>query len=54
MCGQRGWKELAVLGDKTNKFTGMIEGLICSPRNNGNNNNHHDEDWASEDVSVTV
>ncbi|KAK6137140.1 hypothetical protein DH2020_029116 [Rehmannia glutinosa] len=32
MRGQRGWRELAVLGDKINKFTGMIEGLIWSPR----------------------
>uniref|UniRef100_A0A6N2KX44 PPM-type phosphatase domain-containing protein n=1 Tax=Salix viminalis TaxID=40686 RepID=A0A6N2KX44_SALVM len=31
MRGQRSWRELAALGDKINKFTGMIEGLISSP-----------------------
>ncbi|GKA42029.1 protein phosphatase 2C isoform X1, partial [Tanacetum coccineum] len=29
MLGQRGWKELSALGGKINKFTGVIEGLIC-------------------------
>ncbi|CAO2815972.1 unnamed protein product [Amaranthus hypochondriacus] len=47
MRGQRGWRELAVLGDKINKFTGMIEGLIWSPR--GGDSNEHDDDWAFED-----
>jgi len=28
MCGQRGWRELAVLGDKIRKSTGTIEGFI--------------------------
>ncbi|GKF00238.1 hypothetical protein Tco_0023588, partial [Tanacetum coccineum] len=32
MLGQRGWKELSALGDKINKFTGVIEGLIWFPR----------------------
>ncbi|MQL81661.1 hypothetical protein Taro_014127, partial [Colocasia esculenta] len=32
MRGQRGWRELAILGDKINKLTGMIEGFIWSPR----------------------
>ncbi|KAE8717269.1 putative protein phosphatase 2C 60 [Hibiscus syriacus] len=32
MRGQRGWRELAILGDKIDKFTGMIEGLIWSPK----------------------
>ncbi|XP_031376183.1 probable protein phosphatase 2C 60 [Punica granatum] len=32
MRGQRGWRELAILGDKIEKFSGMIEGLIWSPR----------------------
>ncbi|KAK4338082.1 hypothetical protein RND71_042569 [Anisodus tanguticus] len=46
MRGQRGWRELAALGDKLNKFTGMIEGIIWSPKN-GDGNNHVD-DWAFE------
>ncbi|KAL9233931.1 hypothetical protein vseg_008863 [Gypsophila vaccaria] len=46
MRGQRGWRELAILGDKLNKFTGMIEGLIWSPRSDGH---EHDDDWAFED-----
>ncbi|XP_068647445.1 probable protein phosphatase 2C 11 [Aristolochia californica] len=48
MRGQRGWRELAVLGDKLNKFTGMIEGLIWSPRGGESNNDHVDE-WAFEE-----
>ncbi|XP_076909308.1 putative protein phosphatase 2C 60 isoform X1 [Bidens hawaiensis] len=32
MCGQRGWRELAILGNKMDQFSGMIEGLIWSPR----------------------
>ncbi|XP_027330708.1 probable protein phosphatase 2C 60 isoform X2 [Abrus precatorius] len=32
MRGQRGWRELAVLGDKVKKFNGIVEGLIWSPR----------------------
>ncbi|KAL7170956.1 hypothetical protein ACSBR2_035752 [Camellia fascicularis] len=47
MRGQRGWRELAVLGDKINKFTGMIEGLIWSPR--GGEGNDHMDDWAFEE-----
>ncbi|XP_057478249.1 probable protein phosphatase 2C 60 [Actinidia eriantha] len=47
MRGQRGWRELAVLGDKINKFTGMIEGLIWSPRS-GEGNDQMD-DWAFEE-----
>ncbi|CAL9161850.1 probable protein phosphatase 2C 11 [Musa acuminata AAA Group] len=47
MQGQRGWRELAVLGDKINKFTGMIEGLIWSPR--GSDSNNHEDDWAFEE-----
>lgn len=48
MRGQRGWRELAVLGDKINKFTGMIEGLIWSPRSSSDSNDHVD-DWAFEE-----
>ncbi|XP_041993123.1 probable protein phosphatase 2C 21 [Salvia splendens] len=47
MRGQRGWRELAVLGDKMNKFSGMIEGLIWSPRS-GEKNVQVDE-WAFEE-----
>ena len=28
MRGQRGWRELATLCGKTNKFTGMLKGLF--------------------------
>ena len=48
MKGQRGWRELAVLGDKINKFTGMIEGLIWSPK--GSDSNDQQDDWAYEEV----
>ncbi|PKI33994.1 hypothetical protein CRG98_045612 [Punica granatum] len=47
MRGQRGWRELAVLGDKINKFTGMIEGLIWSPR--GADANERVDEWAFEE-----
>lgn len=47
MKGQRGWRELAVLGDKINKFTGMIEGLIWSPRSGDSNDQPND--WAFEE-----
>lgn len=50
MRGQRGWRELAVLGDKINKFTGMIEGLIWSPRS-GDKSDQVD-DWAFEEVFI--
>jgi len=46
MRGQRGWRELAVLGDKINKFTGIIEGFIWSPRGDGND---QVDDWAFEE-----
>ncbi|XP_074280452.1 putative protein phosphatase 2C 60 [Silene latifolia] len=47
MRGQRGWRELAILGDKINKFSGMIEGLIWSPRSA--EGSEHDDNWAFED-----
>ena len=50
MQGQRGWRELAVLGDKMNKFSGMIEGFIWSPRS-GDANNQPDN-WPLEDVII--
>ncbi|XP_071723946.1 probable protein phosphatase 2C 60 [Rutidosis leptorrhynchoides] len=48
MRGQRGWRELAVLGDKINKFTGMIEGFIWSPKS-GSDSNDHADDWPFEE-----
>ncbi|XP_062223902.1 probable protein phosphatase 2C 11 isoform X2 [Phragmites australis] len=45
MRGQRGWRELSALGDKINKFSGMIEGLIWSPRGGDN----QQDDWAFEE-----
>ncbi|XP_065034091.1 probable protein phosphatase 2C 11 [Musa acuminata AAA Group] len=47
MKGQRGWRELAVLGDKMDKFTGLIEGLIWSPR--GGYSSEHLDEWAYEE-----
>ncbi|XP_022852875.1 probable protein phosphatase 2C 60 [Olea europaea var. sylvestris] len=47
MRGQRGWRELAVLGDKIDKFTGMLEGLIWSPRS-GDRKDQVD-DWSFEE-----
>uniref|UniRef100_A0A7N0TC78 protein-serine/threonine phosphatase n=1 Tax=Kalanchoe fedtschenkoi TaxID=63787 RepID=A0A7N0TC78_KALFE len=47
MCGQRGWRELAALGDKINKVSGLIEGLIWSPR--GGNGTAPVDDWAAEE-----
>lgn len=52
MRGQRGWRELAVLGDKINKFTGMIEGLIWSPRSSEGNDQA--DDWAFEEVGAGI
>ncbi|PNX87289.1 putative protein phosphatase 2C 60-like protein, partial [Trifolium pratense] len=48
MRGQRGWRELAVLGDKVKGFNGMIEGLIRSPRCSGDNKDQSDDDWTFE------
>lgn len=47
MRGQRGWRELAILGDKLIKFTGLIEGLIWSSRNPEANDQL--DDWAFEE-----
>ncbi|XP_004498799.1 probable protein phosphatase 2C 60 [Cicer arietinum] len=46
MRGQRGWRELAVLGDKVNRFNGMFEGLIRSPRSSDDKD--QTDDWAFE------
>jgi hypothetical protein len=32
MKGHRGWRELSELGDKGQKFAGMLEGMIRSPK----------------------
>ncbi|KAL5576152.1 hypothetical protein UlMin_017851 [Ulmus minor] len=52
MRGQRGWRELAILGDKIDKVSGMIEGLIWSPRGGqvkrGEFKDNFD-DWLSEE-----
>ena len=48
MRGQRGWRELSALGDKINKFTGVIEGLIWSPR--GGEASQKVDEWAFEEV----
>lgn len=50
MRGQRGWRELAVLGDKIEKLSGMLEGFIWSPR--GSEANDNDDDWAFEEVTT--
>lgn len=51
MQGQRGWRELAILGDKINKFSGMIEGFIWSPRS-GDSANKPDA-WDFEEVNLS-
>lgn len=50
MKGQRGWRELSILGDKFNKFSGVIETLIWSPR--GGEASHQVDDWAFEEVQL--
>lgn len=52
MRGQRGWRELAILGDKINKFSGMIEGLIWSPK--GGDSQSQSDDWVFEEVSALL
>ncbi|RDX81314.1 putative protein phosphatase 2C 60, partial [Mucuna pruriens] len=47
MRGQRGWRELSILGDKMVKFTGMIEGLIWSPRSS--DCNYKVDEWDFEE-----
>lgn len=50
MRGQRGWRELAVLGDKIEKLSGMLEGFIWSPRSSEVNDRA--DDWAFEEVQI--
>nr|KAJ0213914.1 hypothetical protein LSAT_V11C400187370 [Lactuca sativa] len=47
MCGQRGWRELAILGNKMDQFSGMIEGLIWSPK--GNDLKCLNDNWSNEE-----
>ncbi|KAL5070628.1 hypothetical protein RYX36_021515 [Vicia faba] len=47
MRGQRGWRELAVLGDKMEKFSGMLEGFIWSPKSSEANDRA--DEWAFEE-----
>ncbi|XP_071742507.1 probable protein phosphatase 2C 60 [Rutidosis leptorrhynchoides] len=47
MCGQRGWRELSMLGDKGDQFSGMMQGLIWSPKS-GEVNGQNDE-WSVEE-----
>lgn len=47
MRGQRGWRELAVLGDKMEKLSGMLEGFIWSPRSS--EANERADEWAFEE-----
>ncbi|KAG5016406.1 hypothetical protein JHK85_022542 [Glycine max] len=47
MRGQRGWRELAILGDKIEKLSGMLEGFIWSPRSSEANDRV--DDWAFEE-----
>ncbi|CAI9113851.1 OLC1v1014542C8 [Oldenlandia corymbosa var. corymbosa] len=49
MCGQRGSRELAALGDKMQRVSSMIEGLIWSPRSAEANGPV--DDWSSEQDS---
>ncbi|XP_024316136.1 probable protein phosphatase 2C 11 isoform X3 [Brachypodium distachyon] len=49
MRGQRGWRELSALGDKINKFSGMLEGLIWSPK--GSELKNGLDDWVLEEYS---
>lgn len=55
MRGQKGWRELAILGDKMDKVSGVIEGLLWSPRRGSDSKkgefSEQPNDWPSEDVS---
>ncbi|KAJ4794063.1 Protein phosphatase 2C-like protein [Rhynchospora pubera] len=47
MQGQRGWREIALLGDKMHKLSGMIETWIYSPK--GGDSQNRVDDWAFEE-----
>ncbi|PWA82458.1 protein phosphatase 2C family protein [Artemisia annua] len=46
MCGQRGWRELAILGDKKDQSSDMMEGVVGSSKSGEEG---HDEDWSVEE-----
>ncbi|XP_057843574.1 probable protein phosphatase 2C 60 isoform X2 [Cryptomeria japonica] len=49
MRGQRGWRELAILGDKFNRFTGYLEGFIwSSPKHTEGKDEKQEDNWAFE------
>jgi len=48
MKGQRGWRELTELGEKGNKISGMLEGIIWSPK--GGDSDHLGDGWETEEV----
>lgn len=52
MCGQRGWRELAVLGEKPKKFSGVREWFIWSPKSGAVNSDV--DDWAFEEVTNKI
>lgn len=57
MRGQRGWRELAVLGDKIDKVSGLIEGFIFSPKSLETKRSAFDDQvdqWSSEEVNFHI
>ncbi len=57
MRGQRGWRELAVLGDKIDKVSGLIEGFIFTPKSAEAKKsafNDQMDQWSSEEVTFTA
>lgn len=48
MKGQRGWRELTEMGDKGNKISGMLEGIIWSPK--GGDSENLGDGWSTEEV----
>ncbi|GKA96153.1 probable protein phosphatase 2C 60 [Tanacetum coccineum] len=46
MCGQHGWRELAILGDKKDQSSDMMEALGGSSKSGEEG---HDEDWSVEE-----
>nr|CAB3457852.1 unnamed protein product [Digitaria exilis] len=47
-AGQRGWRELTELGDKGNKISGMLEGIIWSPK--GGDSDDLGDGWNTEEA----
>ena len=50
MKGQRGWRELAELGEKGPKFAGMLESIIWSPK--AGDADKLGDGWHSEEVKL--